>query len=79
MVRPVARGLNANTASSSQVWHSDANTITSTGKPVAETTDKTLGTKVSHPNFEQSSVDHLEKFFSNVRTKIESSSRIRNA
>ena len=34
--KPVAQGLNDNTASSSQVWHLDANTITSAGRPVAE-------------------------------------------
>ena len=36
--RPVvARGVNENAASSSQEWHSNANTNTSTKRPVAET------------------------------------------
>ena len=37
--RSVARGLNDNTASSSQMWHFDANTITNTRKPCG-TNDK---------------------------------------
>ena len=69
--RPVARGLNENTASSSQVWHSDANKITSMGRPVAETTKKTSGTKLSYQNFEisRNNVGHLQKVHSNIRRK----------
>ena len=44
--KPVARGLNENTASSSQEWHTEANTTTSTVNPMAETT------KILHHNFE---------------------------
>ena len=40
-----------NTASSSQVWHSDANTITSTERPVAATTKNPIRSKLSHHNF----------------------------
>ena len=36
----------------SQEWHSEANTVTSTDKPDAKTTKKTIGTKLSHHNFE---------------------------
>ena len=70
--RPVARGLNENTASSSQVWHSDADTITSRWRPVAETTKKTSGAKLSHHNFEisRNNVGSLEKVYSNVRRKL---------
>ena len=70
--KPVSRGLIENTASSSQVWHSDANTITSTLRPVAETTRKTTGTKLSHHNLEisRNNVGHLEKVYSNVRQKL---------
>ena len=50
-VRPVAKGLNENTAPSSQVWHPDTNTNTSTERPVSETTKKTIGTQLSHHNF----------------------------
>ena len=69
--RPVAKGLNANT-SSSQVWHSDANTITSTERPVAETTKETIGSMLSHHNLEisGSNVGHLEKVYPNVRQKL---------
>ena len=61
-----------NTASSSQVWHSDANTITSTERPVAETTKETIGAKLSHLNFEKSgsNVGHLETVYPNVRQKL---------
>ena len=41
--RPVARGLIENTASGSDVWHSDVNQNTSTVRPVAETTKKPIG------------------------------------
>ena len=61
MLKPVAEGLNENTASSSQVWHSDANTIT---------TNKTIDTKLFHHNFQISNVDHLKKVYSNVRLKL---------
>ena len=50
--RPVVRGMNENTASSSQVWDSDVNRKTSTGRLVAETKKKPIGTKLSHHNFE---------------------------
>ena len=53
MGRPVVRSLNENTASMFQVWHSDASTNTSTGRPVAKTTKKTIGTKLSHHQFEK--------------------------
>ena len=66
MGKPVAKVSNENTASSSQVWHSDANTITSMEKTVAETTKKTIGANISHHNFEISgnNVGHLEKVYS---------------
>ena len=64
--RPVARRLNGNTASSSQVWHSDVNPTNSTGRPVAETTKKPNGTKLSHHNFliSMNNVGHLERVYS---------------
>ena len=43
MEKPVAKGLNENTASSSQVWHSDENTNTSMVKIVAETIKRLSG------------------------------------
>ena len=52
------------------MWHPDANTITSTEKPVAETTNKTTGTKLSHHNLEISNSDHLEKVYPNVRQNL---------
>ena len=41
-------------------------------RPVAETTKKTSGTKLSYHNFESSrnNVGHLEKVYSNVRRKL---------
>ena len=53
-------------------WPSDANTITSSGRLVAETTKKTIGTKLSHHNFEisRNNVGHLGKVYSNVRQKL---------
>ena len=39
----MAKGLNENTASSSQVWHSDENTNTSMVKIVAETIKRLSG------------------------------------
>ena len=51
--RAVARGVNETTASSSQVWHSDAN--------------RTIGAKVSHHNFQI--CNHLENVYSCVRQK----------
>ena len=70
--RPYARGVNENTASSSQVWHSNANTNTSTRRPVAETKKKTIGTMLSHHNFEipRNNIGHLERVCSNVRRKL---------
>ena len=56
--RPVAKGSNENIASSSQVWHSDSNTITSAGRPVAETTKNSIGTRLSL----QSMLASLRKF-----------------
>ena len=47
---PAARGVNENAASSSQAEHSDVNPNTSTGKFVAETTQKPSGTILSHHN-----------------------------
>ena len=64
MEKPVAKGLNENTASSSQVWHSDENTNTSIGKPVAETINIVAKSCLI------SNVDHLEKVFSTVRQKL---------
>ena len=67
-----ARGWNENTASSSQVWHSDVNPNTSTGKPVAKTTKNPINTKVSHHDLRisRNNVGHLEKVHSNVRQKL---------
>ena len=70
IVKAVAEGLNENTASSSQVWRSGANTNTSMGKLVAETRNKHIGTKLFHYNFQIFNVDHLEKVCSNVRQKL---------
>ena len=50
--RPVARGLNENTASSCQVWHSDVNPNTSTGRPVVETTNKSHWYELISPQLE---------------------------
>ena len=50
--KAVAEGLNENTASSSQVWRSGANTNTSMVKLVVETRNKHIGTKLSHYNFQ---------------------------
>ena len=52
-----------------KVWHSDANMNTSMEKPVTETANKTIGTKLCHHNFHSSNVGHLQKVFSNVRKK----------
>ena len=70
--RPVARGLNENTASSSQVWHSDVNPSSSAGKPVAETSRKPIGTQQSHHNLRMSknNAGHLEKVYSYSRQKF---------
>ena len=67
--RPVARGANENAASSSQVWHSDVNTNTSTQRPMAEMSKKPIGTTLSRHNFEASlsSVAQPEKLYLNVR------------
>ena len=67
-----ARGLNENTASSAQVWHSGVNTNTSMGRPVAATTKKPIGTKLYHHNLQMSmnKVGHLEKVQSHVRQKL---------
>ena len=71
-VRPVARGLNANTASSSQVWYSDVNSNTNVVSSVAETTKKPFGTTLSHHILDicRNNVGHLEKVCSNVRKKL---------
>ena len=68
--RPVAEGWNENTALSSQVWHSDANTNTSMEKSVPETLNRVICTKLSHHNFQISNVEHLERVVSNVRQKL---------
>ena len=54
------------------MWHSDANTNASTGRPVAETTKETIGTKLSHHNFEisRNNFGHLEEVHSNVRQQL---------
>ena len=77
----VARYLNENTASSSQVWHSDVNPDTRRGKPVEETTKNPSSTKFSHRNrkISRNNVGHLEKVCSNVRQKTWSSTRRRCA
>ena len=49
---PLREVLNENTAWSSQLRHSDANTNTSTRRDVAEPTKKPIGTQKSHHNFE---------------------------
>ena len=46
--KPVTRGLNENTASSSQVRQSDVNPCSRAGKPAAETTKNPIVTKLSH-------------------------------
>ena len=76
---PLREVLNENTAWSSQLRHSDANTNTSTRRDVAEPTKKPIGTQLSHHNFEISrdNIGHLEKVYSNVRWKTESSTRRR--
>ena len=61
--RPVARGLNENTASSSEVWQTDVNPSTGTGRPVAETTKNPM-------RISRHKVGHLEKDYSNVRQKL---------
>ena len=45
---------------------------TRTERPLAETTEETIGAKLSHLNFEisGSNVGHLEKVFPNVRQKL---------
>ena len=56
--------------------------LTRAGRPVAEATKKNpIGAKLSHHNFKKSrnNVDPLQKVYSNVRQKLESSSRRRNA
>ena len=70
--RPVARGLNENTASSSQVWYSDVNPSSSAGKLVAETSRKPIGTQQSHHNLRMSknNAGYLEKVYSYSRQKI---------
>ena len=57
----VARGLNENTASSSQVRQSDVNSSSGAGKVAAETTTNPIGTRLFR---------HLEKVFSNVQQKF---------
>ena len=52
--RPVARGSNENTASSSQVWHWDVNTNTNTELPMAEMLKKPIDTTLFRHNFEVS-------------------------
>ena len=66
--RRVARGLTENTASCSQVWHSDVNPNTSTGRLAAETTKNQL----SHHNLEisRNNVGQMEKVHSNVQQKL---------
>ena len=70
--RPVARGSNENTASSSLLWHSDVNPNTSTRRPVTGTTKNPVGTKFSHHNLEISPnyVGYVEIVYSNVRLKL---------
>ena len=54
-------GLNEHTASSSQEWHPDVNRDAGTGRPVAETTKKLIGTKIISPQLGdiQDNVGHL--------------------
>ena len=70
--KPAANDSSRNTASSSQVWQSDVNPNTSTGKPVAETTKNPIGSRLTHHNLKMSRslVGHLEKVHSNVRQKL---------
>ena len=69
-VKPVAKGVNEDTASSSQVWHQNKNTRSGIVKPVSKMINRLGETRLTHHNFQILSVDHLEKVFSNVRQSL---------
>ena len=69
---PIALGSSASYSLVTLKAHSSNSDITSTWRPVAETTKKPTGTKLSHHNFHMSRkyVGHLENVCSKVRQKL---------
>ena len=66
--KSVAKGLNKITAGlKCGIWMQSRSPA---WEPVAETTNKTSGTKLYHYNFLISTVDHLQKVYSNVRQSL---------